>query len=533
MSFTLRIESDLIPVEAGSNTPLAIEVTNHSETTDQYELEVEGLDPEWTAVPMPSFSVEPGESQTVRIFFKPERSSENLAGNYPFAIKIRSLETGATRTEQGTLQIKPYNHLSMEVSPKKGVFSPISRNNHFTACVVNLGNSELDLQVFGSDPEDSLVYEFDQAQVTLGPGQQRDIQVTVTPRQRRPFAGPRLHGFTISSRATDRPNVVAAGQAQLEQRPILSPGLLATIILSLLLLVAWWNMLPKPPVVDSFAINKNHATPGEELTLSWQTSNAKSVKIMFGNTVILEAGKPNGELLVRPSTSGDYKLVAKRDNRVSSESVVSVTVRAPEKSPEPEIISFSISKPNVEPGEQFFVNYEVKNAAVVFLAPTGEALEPSQKSILVTAPDVPNTYDYHLTARNASGDVVESKSIRVTVSYAPKGSIVTFKAEPEIVDEVDSKTTITWDTRNAVKVTLKMKGVEQELNGTTGSKEIPITETQELEIIAYDDRGMKVRKKLKVTFKPTPSDDTVRPVNDEGGSGTTGATGTTGTGIRR
>jgi hypothetical protein len=44
---------------------------------------------------------------------------------------------------------------------------------------------------------------------------------------------------------------------------------------------------------------------------------------------------------------------------------------------------------------------------------------------------------------------------------------------------------------------------------------------------------MKVRKKLKVTFKPTPSDDTVRPVNDEGGSGTTGATGTTGTGIRR
>src|SRR5687767_7323825 len=98
MSFTARLESDLISVEAGATVPVSLEVGSGSETVDKFEVEIEGLDPEWTAVPVPVFSVQPGEPHSEKVFFKPPRASESLAGNYPFVIKIRSLETGESRT---------------------------------------------------------------------------------------------------------------------------------------------------------------------------------------------------------------------------------------------------------------------------------------------------------------------------------------------------------------------------------------------------------------------------------------------------
>src|SRR4051794_31183274 len=103
MSFSIQISSDLISVEAGDNTPVNLQVINRGEEVDRFEVEVEGLDPEWTAIPVPLFSVAAGETQTEKVFFRPGRASESLAGNYPFVIKVRSLNSGETRSSQGVL----------------------------------------------------------------------------------------------------------------------------------------------------------------------------------------------------------------------------------------------------------------------------------------------------------------------------------------------------------------------------------------------------------------------------------------------
>src|SRR5256885_1805032 len=108
MSFTIRLSQDLTAVEAGATVPLSIEVVNKGEAEDRYEMQVEGIDPEWTASPEPVFTVGPGETHSQKVFFKPPRSSESIAGNYPFVVRVRSLNSGDARTAQGVLQIKAF-----------------------------------------------------------------------------------------------------------------------------------------------------------------------------------------------------------------------------------------------------------------------------------------------------------------------------------------------------------------------------------------------------------------------------------------
>ncbi|HSI72560.1 MAG TPA: hypothetical protein VK934_05245, partial [Fimbriimonas sp.] len=76
MSFSVQLTPDMTPVEPGSNTPISVLVVNRSDERDQFEMDIEGIDPEWKAVPVPVFSVEPNENHEEKVFFKPRRTSE-------------------------------------------------------------------------------------------------------------------------------------------------------------------------------------------------------------------------------------------------------------------------------------------------------------------------------------------------------------------------------------------------------------------------------------------------------------------------
>ncbi|HWD41695.1 MAG TPA: FixG Ig-like domain-containing protein, partial [Fimbriimonas sp.] len=222
MAFTLQLAQDLVEVEAGGNTPVSVTVVNKGQETDRYEHEIEGNDAEWKAIPVPIFAVEPEETRTERVFVKPPRMSESLAGNYPFVIRLRSLESGEQKSAQGVVHLRPYHHISLEIDPKKGSVSPFSNRNQFEVTVVNLGNTEHTVQLVGSDPEDACTYDFDGDQVSVGPGQQKAVGVVVTPASHPIFSSGKLIGFTVSARSVDTPSVVATAQAQLERRSLIT-----------------------------------------------------------------------------------------------------------------------------------------------------------------------------------------------------------------------------------------------------------------------------------------------------------------------
>ncbi|MCH7944826.1 MAG: hypothetical protein IIC73_02250, partial [Armatimonadetes bacterium] len=57
MGFEVRLASDTFQAEPGTAAPVAVEVVNSSAQAINVEITVEGIDPGWVAVPVPSLEV--------------------------------------------------------------------------------------------------------------------------------------------------------------------------------------------------------------------------------------------------------------------------------------------------------------------------------------------------------------------------------------------------------------------------------------------------------------------------------------------
>ncbi len=121
MSFAVSLSSDTLSVDPGSTQPLSIGVTNHGSEKDHFEIQVEGLDPAWTTLPVDSFVIEPGETQVQKALLRPPRDSESAAGSYPFVVTVRSLNTGNSHSAEAVLEVSPFHQLSMNAEPKRVV----------------------------------------------------------------------------------------------------------------------------------------------------------------------------------------------------------------------------------------------------------------------------------------------------------------------------------------------------------------------------------------------------------------------------
>src|SRR5436189_2692860 len=103
--FSLTLSKDHLRVEPGSAATLAVSVRNTGQTADRYEIAVNGLDSDWLAIPVPAFNLAPGEERSEKILIKPPRAAESKAGAYPFAVKVRSLESGEGTEAPAILEV--------------------------------------------------------------------------------------------------------------------------------------------------------------------------------------------------------------------------------------------------------------------------------------------------------------------------------------------------------------------------------------------------------------------------------------------
>ena len=101
------IEVDLsaaeLAIEPGGRAQLTVTLHNRQPHDDHLFLEIEGIDVEWYALPVPAFNVPAGGTQTAQILFKIARSSESRADTYPFLVRARGMESGESGVHQGTL----------------------------------------------------------------------------------------------------------------------------------------------------------------------------------------------------------------------------------------------------------------------------------------------------------------------------------------------------------------------------------------------------------------------------------------------
>ncbi|MHB8635694.1 MAG: COG1470 family protein [Fimbriimonadaceae bacterium] len=535
MSFLARLASDLITVEAGATTPLSIELINRGDAADQFELSIEGLDPEWTAVPVPVVAIKEHETQEEKIFFKPPRVSESSAGNYPFVLRARSLTSGEARTVQGVLTVKPYHHLSVELSPKKGFVSPISHHNTFDVTLVNLGNTEHTVQLFGSDPEEGCAFELDAEQVSLGPGQQKTVLVTVNPSKQSIVSGSRLYGFSISARSIEQPSVVAVAQGQLEQRPLMSIGALATAIFVLLVVGLWIYLIPPKPSV-SVLLNTQEITNGDTITVSWSTKGAPTkVHIAALGQTIYDGPAPKGEKDFvadikpdSPATSFEITGYAEKDDHEYDFRPIRVAVKQRPPVEPPHIDVFKLDQTNIPKDSTVTATYKVTNATKALLLPMGTVLDTTVDQIQFQANDV-NTKAITLKVYN--GDKTDQKSIKVNVFIASKARVFAFTATPATIDGAAGDVILNWQVTNAVRIEMASDGQVKQVD-SVGPVSLHVTKTTIVTLTAYDDAGVTDKKSVKITVNPPPP---VPP--DAGGplpgevppTDTNGAGGTTGT----
>lgn len=528
----MRLANAEATVEPGTSAPVAFEITNHGDKEQEFEVGLEGLDLEWAAIPSPTFWVNPGETKVERLFIKPPRSSESRADVYPFVLRVRSLDSGESEVVQSSVSVKAYSHVSIEATPKRGSVNAMNRSTPFSVTVVNLGNSDEALQLYASDVDDMLAFEFESSLLTLAPGQQRTLEVNAVATKIRALQGMVIAPVTISARSAENPAVAANSQVHVEIRPLVSPGTLIAIVALAALFVGWLLSMPKPPVIDSVVLDPESVEMGEQTRIVWQSSHANAVTVVVGSEVY-EKRPPDGELIFTPTNAGELKIqVIAQSGKVNSEpEIKTLDVTKPPVVPEPKVLAFAAERTEVPIGTSVVLNYRLNDAVTyAYLEPIGQ-IDPKASSIQVPSPpdDIQGqgkkSMKYVLIVRNQSGAETR-ESISVTFVKKSLASIVTFSANPAEIDPLIGETVIKWQVTGADKIELEYGGRKDDLSSPQGEAPYAIQEETSFTLIATDAQGLTVRKSVTVKLKsePVAHPPTVDPPDSTGSTGTTGTT---------
>jgi hypothetical protein len=491
MAIRVQLGQDEVQVEPGGSAQLMAIIRNEGDQPDHVAIEVEGIDTEWCAIPIPSFALAPGEEVQERILFRPPRSVESRAGVYPIIIRARSLENGESGLAQASLVIRPYSMLTLELSPRRRLVSPLNKRAHYEVTVSNLGNTEQTLHLYASDPEDALVFEWEHEQLYLAPGETRTVLLSAQPRELPLLANPALYSFTITARSEDDPLRSSHAQGQLERRGFISPATVVFLFMFALLIGVWAYTRPRPVEIEDFIAEPAQITAGEKTTLHWRVRNADQV-IIEPAVGVFDPNKTQS-VQVQPSNTTTYRLIARNRYGERTKEVVVIVQNAPEPPP-PVITKFFADPPQIRRGESVILRWEVKNATELILTPPGQKLDPLMPGF---EHHPSRSTDYVLIARNSAGKTV-SKKLRVEVVDPSQAQIVRFVAEPSEI-ALGESATLRWEVQNAQRVVID-NGIG-EVAPSLGEFTVTPAATTTYTLTAYDKEGRPTQAKVTVTVR--------------------------------
>lgn len=515
MSFGLRLATDTIQVDAGSTVPISFEVSNLNGTTDTFEVQFEGVDIDWVAIPDATFDIGPEGSREEKVFLKVPRVSESTAGTFPFVLRVRSLNSGQTETVQGVLEVRPFHHISVDVSPRKGTTSSLKRPKPFMVTIMNLGNTDHTMQLFASDTDDATVCEFSDDKIQIGAGQQRTVELVATGKTKPLLSNPRLHGLVISARSTTHPTVSGQVQAQIEQRALITPGSFFFLLFGLCLFVAWILLWPHPPAVKMVTVAPEAVTMGQPVEVRWKAVDAEYVRLTLNGKTVEDRLPPESsrQILATYAGSNKVEVTAFKGSRRSPAMSALYTVTKPPEIPKPEISSFDIQPRTIKLGEKLLVSYAVNSATTkLTLSPPGNDLDLKIPQIEIT-PTREGTLTYRLVAQNSIGDT-DQKSIEIKVVKASLAEIRTYSISPKELEVGGGTVRLTWHILNCKRATLTVGTQTEEIDPIQGVKDFQLTEDTIFTITAYDAGGLPVEKKAKVTVKQPPPTVPEEPTTD-------------------
>ena len=511
-----------LTIDPGNATRLVITMTNQQQQPDRLLLEVEGIDIEWYNIPVSAVNVAPGATVSERINFKVARSSENRAGSYPFLVRVVAMETGETGIAQAMLIVKPFDSLQLELNPKRATSTFFRMLNDFEISVANEGNSERNLELFASDPDDDCVYEFDADHVALKPGQAHTILMAARPKSPAWVGSPHLYSFQVSARSSEDRYVTAKTQGQIERRAFVSP--LAGLFLLLLAFsgIGYFAFKPVPPVpvkLINFAASSPVVKEGEPVTLTWDISGDKPLIKLAHRTGEKGTDISDGELDKRagnaqfvpagPQTIYTIEVTGPGNAGKVEKRSVTINVNAKPAPPKPVLTELTADSMKVHIGEQIILAWKARNADSFIIDPGGYNLSGLSLTQVINTDRI-GDIEYKVRAVSADKRIVSAKSIKITVvaKDQPIAAIVDF-GPPKGTVYFGDTIRLRWDTRRALSVRIdNQKGdVINPSLPPSGNITVKITEPVTYILTAVDNLGNKtVSQPVTITpqVKPLP-----------------------------
>jgi hypothetical protein len=277
MGSSASLDRPELSVEPGQEVSAQLRVRNSGSVVDQFTFEGLGAGAAWIEAEPESLSLFPGAEGTVTIHFRPPRSPNTTPGPTPFGVKVVSSEDPmGSAVEEGVITVGRFADRTVELYP---LTARGRRKGQFEVAVDNRGNSPIEVEFAGSDPENACRYAFARQALMVEPGTAHFTKFDVIPHDTFWKGPPKTHQFQVlvseRARQAELPAPQMAGgpppppgvtttapipvtapvpevvSGTLLQEALLPPWLIkAVIAIIALLLILWilWITLFKPTV---------------------------------------------------------------------------------------------------------------------------------------------------------------------------------------------------------------------------------------------------------------------------------------------
>ncbi len=208
------LDTSQFAVAPGNSIPIKLVVVNQSALVDRFKVSLAGIPEGWLSPPSVEVALMPGENQEARLTLQPPFSPESRAGTYPIEIQVTSVgDTKEITRVKANLNVAPFYQFSLDLRPKKQ--SGLVEGS-FSIHLLNQSNSDLDIQLSASDPEEACQYTFTPPGPVIPPGQESVVAMKVQPKIARPGQS-RIYPFTITARAAHEPRLSQQVSGEWEQ----------------------------------------------------------------------------------------------------------------------------------------------------------------------------------------------------------------------------------------------------------------------------------------------------------------------------
>lgn len=247
-----------------------------------------------------------------------------------------------------------------------------------------------------------------------------------------------------------------------------------------------------------FAADPESVNPNSSSKLTWDVKNAVSVKIN-GTEV-----DPKSDLIVNPTTTSTYELVAQAANGELDRSSVTITVKPreiPDGTPSPVRINrFAINPSTVSPGQAASIEWEVSGPATrITLEPGGLLLSGNQGSRSLVFRSAGTVT---LRVESASGIVEQEAELQFTQPPNAAPRINYFDIRPKSFNRSPRPVTISWNVSGASQIEIDPQPGSS--LPSSGERMIEINAPTTFTITAVNSKGQKVSQSIEVKAMASP-----------------------------